>query len=73
MNNQLIRDLYNALAQADLYLNSYDTSAPSRVKAETRAAVEAAIGLARSSVPADVLNPAPVAASSPELRKIFGR
>ena len=50
MSEQLLRELYNALNAADLYLNSYDTSAPSRIKAETRATVEAAIGLARASV-----------------------
>jgi hypothetical protein len=48
---QLLRDLVAALNAADLYLNSYDTSAPSRIKAETRAAVEAAIGLAHMSRP----------------------
>jgi len=39
--------LLNALKQADIYLNNYDTSAPSRIKAECRAAVEAAIGTAK--------------------------
>ena len=58
---QLVRELVTALKQADLYLNSYDTSAPSRIKAETRATVESAIGLAKASVPAAVLNPQPVA------------
>ena len=70
---QLIRELYAALESADLYLNSYDTSAPSRIKATTRANVEAAIGLARSSVPADVLKPAAVSATTPGLERILGR
>lgn len=41
--------LLNALKQADIYLNSYDTSAPSRVKADCRAAVEDAIGQAKQA------------------------
>lgn len=41
---ELIAQLVSALEAADLYLNSYDTSAPSRIKATTRADVEAAIG-----------------------------
>src|SRR5262252_6154192 len=68
---QLVRELVTALEQADLYLNSYDTSAPSRIKAETRATVEAAIGLAKASVPAEVLNPRPVQPA--ELSRILGR
>src|SRR5262252_3543075 len=68
---QLVRELVTALEQADLYLNSYDTSAPSRIKAETRAAVESAIGLAKASVPAAVLNPQPVAAA--DLSRILGK
>lgn len=47
-DSQLIASLTAALAQADLYLNSYDTSAPSRIKAETRAAVEEALGFAKN-------------------------
>lgn len=46
---ELIAALKVALEQADLYLNSYDTSAPSLIKAETRAAVEEAIGLLRQA------------------------
>jgi len=49
MHNDTLRALLEALQQADLYLNSYDTSAPSRVKAETRAAVEEAIGAAKAA------------------------
>jgi len=71
MSHQLIAELFAALEQADLYLNSYDTSAPSRIKAETRAAVETAIGLARSSVPAAVLKPEPASAAG--LDRILGR
>jgi glycine cleavage system regulatory protein len=43
----MIQTLAAAVAAADLYLNSYDTSAPSRIKAETRALVEEAMGLLR--------------------------
>lgn len=50
-NEQLIAALRIALEQADLYLNSYDTSAPSRIKAETRLAVEEALGLVRGPRP----------------------
>ncbi len=41
---ELVAQLVAALEAADLYLNSFDTSAPSRIKAETRGAVESAIG-----------------------------
>src|SRR4030095_15920490 len=41
----MVVTLASAVAAADLYLNSYDTSAPSRIKAETRAYVEEAMGL----------------------------
>jgi hypothetical protein len=40
-----IAKLIEALQQADLYLNSYDTSKPSRIKAETRAIVAEALAL----------------------------
>jgi hypothetical protein len=39
--------LAHAVEAADLYLNSFDTSAPSRIKAETRLAVEEAMALVR--------------------------
>jgi hypothetical protein len=37
--------LVEALQQADLYLNNFDTSKPSRIKAETRAIVAEALAL----------------------------
>ena len=40
-----IAKLIEALEQADLYLNNYDTSKPSRIKAETRAIVAEALAL----------------------------
>jgi hypothetical protein len=43
----MIKTLAVAVAASDLYLNSYDTSAPSRIKAETRLAVEEAMALIR--------------------------
>jgi hypothetical protein len=43
-DQELIAKLTAAVEAADLYLNSYDTSAPSRIKAETRLAIEEAIG-----------------------------
>lgn len=43
----VLATLAEAVAAADLYLNSYDTSAPSRIKAETRAVVEEAMALLR--------------------------
>jgi len=45
----LIYALVLALEAADLYLNSYDTSKPSRIKAETRAAVAEALEKAARS------------------------
>jgi hypothetical protein len=44
----LLAQLVAALEQADLYLNSYDTSRPSRIKAETRGSVEEAIGAVKA-------------------------
>ena len=46
--NAMIVTLIAAVEAADLYLNNYDTSAPSRIKAETRLAVEEAMGLLRA-------------------------
>jgi len=46
MSESLARQLLAALEQADLYLNSYDTSAPSRVKATTREIVAMALDAA---------------------------
>lgn len=43
----MIATLAGAVVAADLYLNNYDTSAPSRVKAETRLVVEEAMALIR--------------------------
>jgi len=43
----MIATLAGAVAAADLYLNSYDTSAPSRIKAETRLVIEEAMALIR--------------------------
>lgn len=43
--NEQIAKLVEALEAADLYLNSYDTSKPSRIKAETRAIVAEALAL----------------------------
>jgi hypothetical protein len=43
---ELARTLLEALEQADLYLNSYDTSAPSRIKAQTREIVAMALDVA---------------------------
>lgn len=43
----LIAQMVVALEQADLYLNSFDVSPPSRIKAETRLVVEEALALAR--------------------------
>jgi polysaccharide deacetylase 2 family uncharacterized protein YibQ len=40
-----IEKLVEALQAADLYLNNYDTSKPSRIKAETRAIVAEALAL----------------------------
>ena len=57
-NAQLIKTLASALELADLYLNSYDVSAPSRIKAETRAAVEEAIGLIKTAEAAQAPSPA---------------
>ncbi len=45
----MVTTLALAVAASDLYLNSYDTSAPSRIKAETRLAVEEAMALIRPS------------------------
>lgn len=45
---QMVKTLALAVEAADLYLNSFDTSAPSRIKATTRAVVEEAMGLLRS-------------------------
>lgn len=47
----MVVTLAQAVAAADLYLNSYDTSAPSRIKAETRLYVEEAMALVRASDP----------------------
>lgn len=47
---ELIKQLVSALEAADLYLNSYDVSAPSRIKADTRLAVEDALGAAKASL-----------------------
>lgn len=44
---EMIKVLAVAVAASDLYLNSYDTSAPSRIKAVTRLAVEEAMALIR--------------------------
>jgi hypothetical protein len=41
----LIEKLVEALQAADKYLNFYDTSKPSRIKAETRAIVAEALAL----------------------------
>lgn len=41
--------LARAVKAADLYLNSFDTSPPSRIKAETRLIVEEAMGLLREA------------------------
>lgn len=46
----LITRLVAALEQTDLYLNAYDTSAPSRIKATTRAEVEDALAAAREAI-----------------------
>jgi len=43
LNESLTRQLLEALEQADLYLNSYDTSKPSRIKAQTREIVAMAL------------------------------
>jgi hypothetical protein len=43
----MVKVLAAAVEAADLYLNSFDTSAPSRIKAETRLAVEEAMALLR--------------------------
>lgn len=43
--SELIAKLIDALEAADLYLNNYDTSKPSRIKAETRAIVAEALAL----------------------------
>lgn len=45
----LVQTLVKALEQAQLYLDSYDTSAPSRIKAQTNAEVEAALHTARQA------------------------
>jgi hypothetical protein len=47
MTTEQIGALVDAIKAADLYLNSYDTSKPSRIKAETRAAVEEAMAVLR--------------------------
>lgn len=47
---ELIAQLTSALEAADLYLNSYDVSAPSRIKADTRLAVEDALGAVKASL-----------------------
>ena len=47
---ELIKQLVSALEAADLYLNSYDVSAPSRIKADTRLAVEDALGAVKASL-----------------------
>lgn len=43
----MVKVLATAVEASDLYLNNYDTSAPSRIKAETRLAVEEAMALLR--------------------------
>jgi hypothetical protein len=43
----MVTTLAAAVVASDLYLNSYDTSPPSRIKAETRLAVEEAMALIR--------------------------
>lgn len=43
--NEHIAKLVEALEAADRYLNNYDTSKPSRIKAETRAIVAEALAL----------------------------
>jgi hypothetical protein len=45
---KIVAQLAAALGQADLYLNSYDMSPPSRVKAHTRLVVEEALALTRA-------------------------
>lgn len=40
----LLKQLVAAVEAADLYINSYDVSAPSRIKTDTRLALEEAIG-----------------------------
>jgi hypothetical protein len=49
MTNQQIEILKAAVLAADLYLNSYDTSAPSRIKAETRLALEEAVAAIKTA------------------------
>lgn len=60
---ELFAQLVSALEAADLYLNSYDTSAPSRIKTETRLAVEEAIGAVKSELLGPGANPAHYTAS----------
>ena len=45
VKNEQIAKLVEALEAADRYLNSFDTSKPSRIKAETRAIVAEALAL----------------------------
>lgn len=63
---ELIAQLTSALEAADLYLNSYDVSAPSRIKADTRLAVEEALGAAK----AIAAEAAAIAALDPEVASL---